>query len=566
MPTKAAKSAKPAPAPSAASSKTTAPARAAAPVDHSTHTPPDAATDAAAQLVLVLGDQLWMDNPALRALNPATDTALMIEAPGESTHVWSSKPRTAVFLSAMRHFAAQLRAAGTPLVYTQLADWPETPGLIERLGRHIDALQPKRLVLTEPGDYRLRTGIEQLCRARKLPVVFLADTHFMCTLAEFADWAAGYKQLRMEFFYRMMRKRHGVLMDEHGERDSKGELQPLGGQWNYDAENREGFPKTGPGAITPPATFAPDEITQGVFADIERVLPKHPGELGHFIWPVTREQALQALAQFIEHRLPRFGPTQDAMWTDTPFAWHALLSSSLNLHLLDPREVIEAAEAAHRSGRVDLASAEGFIRQILGWREFIRGVYWLKMPGLAQANHYQHTRTLPAWYWTGQTNMACMRAAVGQTLKYGYAHHIQRLMVTGQFGILAEIEPQQVCDWYLAVYVDAIDWVELPNVAGMALYADGGSFVSKPYVASGQYIKRMSNYCEGCAYKPDVKTGPRACPVSTLYWHFLHKHEAVLAKNPRTALMAKSIGRLEPAARQAIVDEAQRMLNDLDAL
>jgi deoxyribodipyrimidine photolyase-related protein len=258
------------------------------------------------------------------------------------------------------------------------------------------------------------------------------------------------------------------------------------------------------------------------------------------------------------------------MWDHTPFGWHSLLSTSLNLHMLDPREVIAAAEEAYRRGQAPLAAVEGFIRQILGWREFIRGVYWLDMPGLACANHYGHRRALPGWFWTGDTRMACARDAIGQTLKYGYAHHIQRLMVTGLFALLAEIEPREVAAWYLAVYVDAVEWVELPNVAGMALFANGGGFTSKPYVASGAYIDRMSNHCGGCSYAPDRKTaasrGKPLCPYTVLYWNFLDRHEAELASNPRTTLMAKNVARLDGDERLRIRDAAARVLEQLDVL
>jgi deoxyribodipyrimidine photolyase-related protein len=355
-----------------------------------------------------------------------------------------------------------------------------------------------------------------------------------------------------------MRQRYQVLMTASGE--------PEGGQWNYDAENRHGFGKAGPSAIPEPARFEPDAMTREVLQLVRERFTDHPGQLDSFAWPVTRAQALQALQHFITQRLPHFGPTQDAMWTNTPFAWHSLLSVALNLHLLHPREVITAAEQAYRAALVPLASAEGFIRQVLGWREFIRGVYWLDMPQLRTANHYQHQRALPHWYWTGDTHMACMRDVIGQTLRYGYAHHIQRLMVTGQFGILAELQPQQVCDWYLAVYVDAIEWVELPNTAGMALFANGGRFTSKPYIASGQYIKRMSNYCQSCRYKPEQRVGDNACPMTTLYWYFLDKHEASLTRNPRTALMARNIARLDVDERQQLRQQAHYYLDNLDTL
>jgi deoxyribodipyrimidine photolyase-related protein len=362
----------------------------------------------------------------------------------------------------------------------------------------------------------------------------------------------------MEFFYRDMRKRHQVLM-QAGE--------PVGGQWNFDVENRSSYPKkTGPGAIPLPAAFAPDALTATVIAEVEQRFPDHPGATQHFFWPVTREQALIALDTFIRDRLPNFGKYQDAMWTNTPAGWHSLLSAALNLHLLDPREVIAAAEQAHYNGTAPLEAVEGFIRQILGWREFIRGVYWLDMPAMREANHYGHQRDLPAWFWSGETHMACVRDCLQQTLAYGYAHHIQRLMVTGNFSLLAELSPQQVEDWYLAIYVDAIEWVELPNTAGMALHACGPRFTSKPYVASGAYINRQSNYCSGCRYDPAQRTGDSACPFTTLYWNFIDKHAKALGSNPRTALMAKNLSRLSDPERAAIRKQAAAMLQNLDAL
>lgn len=515
---------------------------------------------AAPRLRLILGDQLQHDSPQLAQLDPARDRVLMIEAPGEATHVWSHKARIALFLSAMRHFAAELRARRVPLDYIALDDpgHADAPGLMDRLRRQLERSGARELVIVEPGEYRLAQALRELAAATGTALTVLPDTHFLCMRDEFAGWARGKRELRMEFFYRWQRKAQRVLLDADG--------APEGGQWNFDADNRSGFPKTGPGPIPPPAFFAPDAMTREVIALVEARFPRHPGALSQFGWPVTRAQALEALRLFIDTRLPEFGRYQDAMWTGTPFGWHALLSTSLNLKLLDPREVIAAAEAAYRTGRVPLASAEGFIRQVLGWREFIRGVYWQFMPALAEANHYRHTRPLPAWYWTGDTRMACMRECIGQTLQHGYAHHIQRLMVTGQFALLAQIDPKQVADWYLAIYVDAVEWVELPNVAGMALHADGGKFTSKPYVASGQYIKRMSNYCSGCRYKPELRSGAEACPFTVLFWHFLDTHERALQASPRTMLMAKNVGRLSMQERAAIASHAARLLQDLDAL
>ncbi len=538
-------------------------------------------------LILVLGDQLDPNSPALTGFDAARDRVLMIEAPGEATAVWSHKARIVLFLSAMRHFADMIAARGWPIDYVPLereleseadptsgeprvgsaaSNQATAPYLTEaaapdfgsRLRAALLHHRPQQLKVVEPGELRMQQLIEQACSDAGVPLQWVDDTHFLCSRRAFADWARGKKELRMEFFYRVMRKQHRVLMEGD---------QPVGGAWNFDADNRSAWPKrSGPGQIPPPASFAPDAITREVIALVEWHFASHPGSTDHFAWPVTREQALQALAVFIDTRLVHFGTWQDAMWTDTPTGWHSLLSVALNLHLLDPREVVAAAEQAYRAGRVPLEGTEGFIRQILGWREFIRGVYWLDMPAMKDANHYDHQRALPAWFWSGDTRMACVRDCLKQTLQLGYAHHIQRLMVTGNFATLAELSPQQVCDWYLAIYVDAIEWVELPNTAGMALHACGARFTSKPYVASGAYIQRQSNYCSTCAYDPARRSGDNACPFPTLYWHFIDKHEAALVANPRTALMAKNLQKLSATERDAIRAQAAVMLADLDAL
>lgn len=508
------------------------------------------------KLVLVLGDQLDADSAAFEGFDPVCDRVLMIEAAEESTAVWSHKARTVLFLSSMRHFAARLQARGWSVDYRQLDDDAQT-GLCAALADRLRRERPARLVMTEAGEWRLEQGIRAVCQDLGVPLDVRDDLHFMISRAGFADWAKKYRQPRMEFFYRMMRARHGVLMDGDA---------PAGGRWNFDADNRSGFGRKGPGLIPPPLRFAPDTLTREVMDRVERHFAGHPGAIDDFDWPVTREQALAALDDFVQHRLELFGHHQDAMWIGQPWLWHARLSAAMNLKLLSPREVIAAATVAWRRHDLPLQSVEGFVRQVIGWREFVRGMYWLDMPTMREANHYGHRRALPRWYWTGDTHMACMRAVIGQTLKHGYAHHIQRLMVTGQFALLAEIEPQQVEDWYLAVYVDAVEWVELPNVAGMALHANGGRFTSKPYVASGAYIQRMSNYCDGCRYSPSARSGEAACPVTVLYWHFLDRHEAEFAANPRTALMAKNLARLSPAERAAIAGRAGQMLAGLDDL
>lgn len=516
-------------------------------------------------LIIILGDQLNLDNPALEGFDSHQDKILMVEAIEEGNHVWSHKARIALFLSAMRHFAQTLTEQGFSPIYLQLSHHKHK-SLSDAWAAQIKALLPQKIIVCEPGEYRVLKALEACALAAKMPLSVRDDTHFMCSQADFKHWAAGGKQLRMEFFYRVMRKKYAVLM----EKDSSKKDQPMGDKWNYDAENRGTFGKQGPQDLPDIPSFAIDDITLAVFADVETYFAEHPGTLVNFCWPVTRPQALKFLEDFIDKRLLGFGQYQDAMWQadkiPAPFLWHSLLASSLNLKLLNPREVIAAAELAYKNHKVSLASVEGFIRQILGWREFIRGMYWLDMPKMATANYYEHERKLPDWYWTGNTQMNCLRQTIKQTLDYGYAHHIQRLMITGMFGVLAELNPREVEAWYLAVYVDAVEWVELPNVAGMALYANGGRFTSKPYVASGAYIKRMSNYCSGCKYKPDVKTGADACPYTTLYWHFLIKHYDEFAHNPRTALMVKHVERFSVEDKEAINAMAKSRLDNLENL
>ena len=527
-------------------------------------------------LVIILGDQLNLDNVALDGFDPTLDHILMVEAAQECTHVWSHKARIALFLSAMRHHAEALKAQGFPLTYLDLTSHSFTTLKAAWL-HYVSILKPQKIIVCEAGDYRVEQDLVALAAETNTPIAIRDDAHFMCSRADFKVWAASGKQLRMEFFYRTMRKKYNVLMQSD---------QPEGGAWNYDAENRKAFGKAGPQNVPAEPSLNVDSITQTVIDLVNDRFSTHPGSLAHFIWPVTRTQAVTFLDDFIANKLAGFGDHQDAMWqapasslgfesASNPYLWHSLLSTSLNLKLLNPREVIQAAVDAyklngfsqtHFSQAISLASVEGFIRQIIGWREFIRGMYWLDMPQMAVSNHYQHTRALPSWYWTANTHMNCQRQTVQQTLDYGYAHHIQRLMITGMFGVLAELNPREVEAWYLSVYVDAVEWVELPNVAGMALYANGGRFTSKPYVASGAYIKRMSNYCAGCKYKPEQKTGENTCPITVLYWHFLMKHYDVFSRNPRTALMTKNVDRLSAEEVTNIKQSAEKMLQNLDAL
>ncbi len=504
-------------------------------------------------LVVVLGDQLDRWSSVFDGFDTARDRVWMCEAVEESTQVWVAKQRIAVFLAAMRHFAAALRAEGLPLAYRRLDDEPAAATLAGALHEEVARARPQRVLLVEPGEYRVREALREACAGAGVPLELREDRHFLCSPREFAAHARGRRQLRMEFFYREMRQRHDVLME-----DGPAGRQPAGGQWNYDADNREAFGRDGPGLVPPPLRFEPDEITREVIALVERRFAAHPGRLARFGWPLTRTQALAALADFVEHRLEHFGRWQDAMWAGQPWLWHSTLAVALNLKLLHPREVVAAAERAWRSDprRWPLASVEGFVRQVLGWREYVRGVYWLQMPRYAELNELGATHELPAWYWTGQTRFACLRDAIGQTLEHGYAHHIQRLMVTGLFALLYGVRPQRVHAWYLAVYVDAVEWVELPNTLGMSQYADGGVMASKPYAATGQYLARMGNHCAGCHFDPKQRTGDRACPYTTLYWDFLARHEQRLAAHPRMALQVKNLARVPAAERQAIAARA----------
>jgi deoxyribodipyrimidine photolyase-related protein len=502
-------------------------------------------------LIVVLGDQLDLQSSAFDGFDAAHDQVWMAEVAEESTHVWSSQQRTTMFLSAMRHFAQELRSAGRPLRYVKLEDASPHRSLAAQLQADIQALRPQQLVMTEPGDWRVFQSVKAVAATACLPVDVREDRHFFCSVREFAAHTKARKSLRLEFFYREQRRRHGVLMQGSGK-----DAQPLGGQWNFDSDNRDAFPKTGPVDVPARCSFAPDAITQEVTAVVQAQFANHPGDLRSFAWPVTRAQALQSLRSFISERLPLFGRYQDAMWPGQPWLYHAHLSAALNLKLLNPREVVAAAEAAYHAGLAPLASVEGFVRQVLGWREYVRGVYWTQMPAYLASNELDAQEPLPAWYWTGATDMACLADALSQTLQHGYAHHIQRLMVTGLFALMYGVQPQQVHAWYLAVYVDAVEWVELPNTLGMSQYADGGVMASKPYIATGNYIKRMSPHCQGCRYDPALRSGDQACPFTTLYWDFLLRHQSRLAQNPRMALQVKNLARLTEDHKRGVTERA----------
>ncbi|MFO0109692.1 MAG: cryptochrome/photolyase family protein [Alphaproteobacteria bacterium] len=504
-------------------------------------------------LRLILADQLSESIAALQGLDKAQDTVMLCEVMEEASYVPHHPKKIAFLFSAMRHFAAELEAQGVRVRYVTLNDAENTGSFTGEAARAVKALGVSRLIVTEPGEYRVREMIKNWAATLGIPVEILPDTRFLATHEEFAAWAKGKKQLRMEFFYREMRKKYAILMEPGN--------KPTGGEWNYDKENRKP-PKAGM-ASPPRMAHKKSAITKDVLALVKERFSHHFGTLEPFHYAVTRRQALLELDHFIRRLLPEFGDYQDAMVAGEPYLYHSLISSYLNAGLLLPLEICQKAEAAYRAGTVPLNAAEGFIRQILGWREYIRGIYWHFMPEYGQRNSLNATRPLPDFYWGAPTGMFCVAETVRHTRDHAYSHHIQRLMITGNFALLAGLDVAAVQEWYLAVYSDAYEWVEMPNTLGMALFGDGGVVASKPYAASGKYIHRMSNYCEKCIYDPDVMTGENACPFNALYWDFLVRHEDKFRGNQRMPYVFSTWDRFAPEKQQAIRAHAATTLRKM---
>jgi deoxyribodipyrimidine photolyase-related protein len=503
-------------------------------------------------LRFVLGDQLNRRVSSLADLDLERDVVLIVEVRDEATYVRHHKQKIAFLFAAMRHFAAELEAEGIAVDYVRLTEPGNTGSFTAELERAVARHAPARVVVAEPGEWRVWEMMQDWRETLPVPLEIRADNRFLCPREDFSHWAEGRHHLRMETFYRGMRRRTGLLM-EGGE--------PVGGRWNFDPDNRKRLPK---GHKLPDRIgFQPDAITREAIALVEREFAGHFGDLATFSWPVTRADALAALKHFINQCLPTFGDYQDAMKAGAPYLYHALLSPLLNAGLLTAEEVCWAAERAYRDGAAPLNCVEGFIRQILGWREYVRGVYWARMPEYRDSNALRAERNLPWFYWSGETELNCIANVVADTRAHAYAHHIQRLMVTGNFALIAGLDPAQVEEWYLIVFADAYEWVELPNVHGMVLWADGGVMGSKPYAASGAYIDRMSDYCATCAYDVKVKAGPSACPFNYLYWNFLIENEDRLSGNQRMAMPYQTLRGMGDQRRAEIRRDAASFLGSL---
>lgn len=505
------------------------------------------------RLVVILGDQLNASISSLEDFNSSTDLILMAEVAAEATYVKHHKKKIAFLFAAMRHFAAAQQQLGRYVHYVQLDD-KQNSGSISGEVKRLIAMHPiQSICISEPAEYRLLQEVSGWTKQFSIDVEIRADNRFLASKQDFATWAQGRKQLRMEYLYRDMRRRYNTLIQDG---------KPIGGQWNYDASNRK-FPGQ-PIKYPDPKQIPADEITQAVIGMVRTHFKDHFGELEPFNFAVTRHDALGVLDHFIEHRLPQFGDYQDAMIENEPWMFHSLISFYVNCGLLMPLECIQAAEQAYHQGHAPLNAVEGFIRQVLGWREYIRGYYWLKMPDYAEQNFFNATRALPSFYWNANTQLNCVRQCVKSTQTYAYAHHIQRLMVLGNFALLAAIDPKQVNEWFLIVYADAYEWVELPNVSGMALFADGGQMSSKPYAASGSYINKMSNYCGSCAYNVKQRTGESACPFNYLYWDFIDRNRKLLQSNPRMAMIYRTLEKMDPDQVDAMRQQSQAFLQQLD--
>lgn len=504
-------------------------------------------------IILILGDQLNQNISSLKHCDKDNDLIVMCEVLEECSTPKHHKKKIAFILSAMRHFAQELKESGFNVAYVTLDDPENTHSFTSEIIRLSNKHHINTVKVTYPGEYRVLQDLDNLKR-EKIDVQICEDDRFLCSINEFKDFAKGRKSLVMETFYRQMRVKYDILMDGG---------KPIGGKWNYDADNRKP-PKKG---LKIPTHYhnPPNDITKTVMALVNEKFADHFGDIEPFYFAINRGQALLALQNFIDERVQNFGTYQDAMMQGEDFMFHSHIGFYLNNGLLEPLEVIQSVEAEYQKGRINLHSAEGFVRQILGWREYIRGVYWLQMPEYKTRNFFNAKNKLPEFYWSANTKMNCMKECVRSTKQNAYAHHIQRLMVLGNFALITGIDPDAVNEWYLLVYADAYEWVELPNVSGMVLFSDGGILGTKPYAASGSYINKMSNYCQNCAYQVKEKNGDRACPFNYLYWNFLIKNKSLLSKNHRMAMIYRVLEKFDQDKIENIKKDSQKFLNQIYA-
>lgn len=506
-------------------------------------------------LRLILGDQLNPEHSWFAATDDSV-VYLLMEMRQETDYVLHHAQKIIAIFAAMRDFARQLGACGHRVHYLAIDDPANRQSLPANLDALIAHYAASAFEYQAPDEWRLDRQLDDYARRLAIPGRMVDSEHFFSRRDEAAQFFSGRGQWLMEHFYRRLRMRHGVLMAGPG--------KPVGGQWNFDHDNR----KPWPGLPREPADWRGEHDHSALWETMRQAGVASFGEpdARRFRWPLNRAEALRQLEDFIDEGLPHFGDFQDALTYRAWRLFHSLLSFALNTKMLNPREVVARVAAAHEAGRVPLASAEGYIRQILGWREYMRGVYWASMPGYEEQNCFDHRLPLPSWFWTGETNMRCLSHAIGQSLQHAYAHHIQRLMVIGNFALLAGLDPAALHGWYLGVYIDAFEWVELPNTVGMSQFADGGRLASKPYVSSAAYIDRMSDYCKGCHYDRKARVGERACPFNALYWDFFARNSQRLSGNPRLAMVYRQLARISPAdllAAQGRADEIRAGIEDL---
>ena len=504
-------------------------------------------------LIPIFADQLSQGLSSLAISSPEDSVILMMEVAEEAGMIPHHRKKLIFLFSAMRHFVKELESQGWTVDYVKLNAEDNVGSFTGEMKRALSRYDISQVRVCEPSEYRVLEDVKGWESQFGIPVTIMPDVRFIAGHDEFADWAEGRKQFRMEFFYREMRRKTGLLMDAD---------KPEGGKWNYDSENRK--PAKDDLFMPKPLRFQPDRITQDVIEMVKVKFPNRFGSADDFFFAVTRDGAKEALAYFIKEALPRFGDYQDAMLTGEPFLYHSLLSLYLNAGLLGPIEICESVEKAYQDGHAPLNAAEGYIRQIIGWREYVRGIYWLKMPEYVDENALSATHDLPEFYWTGETDMHCLSQSIGQTIDHAYAHHIQRLMITGNFALLIGVDPKQLHEWYLAVYIDAFEWVELPNTLGMSQFGDGGLLGSKPYASSGAYINRMSNYCKSCKYDVKQRVGEKACPFNSLYWHFIDRNKEALSDNNRMSMPYRNLTKMDDDVRQSLMEQAENFLAKLE--